>query len=418
MDLEDGWKIGLLGLAVAATVVAACGEPSSPSPVAPVSSVSPGGGAPPDATPGEDSPEAPFVPTFPRVVSRGGATVARPEVLPVFVKSDPHAAAIVTFAESLGRSAYWRESLVEYGVGELSVRPAVYLDGLASDVTDAELRALLVKSFESGALPPPAATTLYAIYPPAGTAIVRDGVRTCSGLAGYHDELTVGGIPIGYAVIARCEAPDKQLDELTVLSSHEYAEWATNPLPTTAPAFSLVNDEHWVWGRRSGPEISDLCFGLGGVPRALDGAAFLVQPQWSNMAARAGHDPCASGRSIRHAVGIPEQPDALDLPPSLAHGRVTTRAVRLARGASRTVRVLVHADGPLSAPLRLQVGPLPGSPSGAFSYALDRDEAWPGETVRLTVSAAQSAKAEVGSFAVVATAGGTPRAWPAMVFAP
>ena len=358
MVLQHGWKIAFLGLAVVACAVAACGEhaPSGSSPSVP------DGGAPPpaDVRREEAEDEPPFVLTFPRVISRGGATVARPAVLPIFVKGDPHAASIVAFAESVGKSDYWRESLAEYGVGQLSVRAAVFFDTLAPEVSDAELRALLAKGFESGTLPPPDAATLYAIYPPAGASIVRDGVRTCAGLAGYHDELDASGVKVGYAVVARCEAPERHLEELTVLSSHEYAEWATNPFPTTAPAFASLDDEHWIWGRRSGPEISDLCYGLGVGPRALDGTAFLVQPQWSNMASGAGKDPCASGRSSRHAVGIPEQPDALELPTALARGPVTTRAIRLARGGSRTVRVRVHADGPLVAPLRLQVGALPG----------------------------------------------------------
>lgn len=414
MGLQDGWKIVSFGLAGVACAVAACGE-GTPSGLPPTMTDS---GDPPrlDAASGEEEPA--FAVTFPRVVSRGGSTVARPSVLPIFVKGDPHAASLVSFAESLGTSNYWRESLAEYGVGPLSARAAVFLEALASEVSDAELRTLLARAFESGVLPPPDAATLYAVYPPAGASITRDGVRTCVGLAGYHDEVSIAGVKVGYAVVARCEAAERQLEELTVLSSHELAEWATNPFPTTAPAYSSVNDDHWIWGRRSGPEISDLCYGLGVGPLALDGTAFLVQPQWSNVAAGAGRDPCAAGRPSRYAVGIPEQPDALELPAALTPEPITTRAIRLARGGSRTVRVRVHADGPLVAPLRLQVGALPNSPSGAFSYALDRDAAWPGETVRLTVIAASSPKGEVGSFAVVATAGGDARAWPAMVFAP
>src|SRR5256885_2319265 len=82
------------------------------------------------------------------------------------------------------------------------------------------------------------ANTLYAVYFPAGTQVTLElGGQSslgCQTFAGYHSEVNINGTKVGYAAMPVCTT----FDDLTVTASHEYLEWATDPLPLTAPAFT------------------------------------------------------------------------------------------------------------------------------------------------------------------------------------
>ena len=115
-----------------------------------------------------------------------------------------------------------------------------------------ELRAQIA----SGALPPHDNDTLYMIYFPPGVSISLGKDKSCVTFGAYHEAVssTVTHRNIFYGVMPDC---GDGFAGATIVSSHEFAEAVTDPIPTPGsnPAYPQA------WNTSDGFEIADLCEG-------------------------------------------------------------------------------------------------------------------------------------------------------------
>lgn len=349
-----------------------------------------GGDTPDSSTPDTYSPP-PTGTTFPQVLSRGGKVIASPKVVPIVFQGDAMTSQITSFTQKLGASEFWATQAAEYGVGAITPGSTVTLTEAApTSITTTAIETWLTSKFNDGTLGTPDANTLYAIYYPASTTIADDGSglgQSCQGYGGYHYELAVKGVSVGYAVLPRCA----DIDELTIAASHEYFEWATDPFPATFPAFNKLDDAHWAWGVVMFGELGDLCTYEDQDNLRSTEIGFEIQRMWSNKASKAGSYPCAPVNTRPYFAAIPSATDDVQVQDQQDGSALTTKAINVAPGKTRTVDVLVYSDHTSTAavPLRaLSYADFGQSsqPSG-FTYALSKQMGTPGEKVQVTITA-------------------------------
>ena len=184
---------------------------------------------------------------------------------------------------------------------------------------------------------------------------------SCEGFTGYHDNVAVALSDAGaktefaYAVIPTCDA---DVTSLTSVMSHEWVEAATDPLVTSNGVFSVkggpnaafyaTDADHAVWSLLGGGEAADLCDAVRRPASTFTppDIGYPVQRTWSNVAARASHDPC-----VPHVAGAvyfaaaPVLPQTVTFSTSFT-GSVTTKGIVIPVGASGTVEVDLFSDGP------------------------------------------------------------------------
>ncbi len=358
---------------------------------------------PPDAdAPDADVPDtAPPKPlpklAFPEVQSRGGPTIKTPTVIPIVYSGDALTSSINSFTTKIGASQYWKDLGAQYGVGPMTAGTTITLTEAApTTITSDAIETWLIGKL-SGATPEfgvPDVNTLYSIYYPASTTITMDGAgalgQSCQGYGGYHSEVTVGTKHVGYAVLPRCS----DIDDLTVSASHEYFEWATDPFPMSKPAYNKLDEAHWAWQVVMIGELGDLCTYLDRDNLRPPEIGFLVQREWSNTASLAGKYPCAPAKSSPYLQVIPTAEDPVEVPDYGApnhNATVTTKAISIKPGGSRTVDAIVYSDQagtplvPMRALSHADFGGT-GQPSG-FSYSLSEDRVKVGQRVQITIDA-------------------------------
>jgi hypothetical protein len=330
---------------------------------------------------------------FPQVKRGKGKTIAAPKVLPIVFASDPHHAAIADFTRALGRSSHWTNAAAEYGVGPmLGQDPLVRTDEAQAQVDDKETRRWLTQAYDSGKLGAPSAETLYALYYPDGVQVTVNALTSCKRFGGYHSEMMLGETRVSYAVIARCRTSGTDRDRLTIVASHEYFEWATNPLPMSAPAYRGLSAAHWAAGT-FGSELADMCPFLdrGEQLRPSELSGYAVQRYWSNRRSAAGLYPCLPARMSTYAVAVPETPDAVGVTEN--GEKLTTKGITIARGKSRTIRVRLQGrDAALATPQKLSVvSPMGAEPVLGYRFELSSTTLSGGGEVRMTVTADRDA---------------------------
>lgn len=382
--------------------VAACTSETiikeSPAP-APTATDTPDADAPETEAPDAAPPKPPAKVTFPEVLSRGGPTIQTPKVVPIVFPGDALAASIGTFTTKIGASQYWKDLGAQYKVGPMTAGATITLTEAApTTITSDAIETWLIGKL-SGATPAfgaPDESTLYSIYYPASTTITMDGAgaqgQSCQGYGGYHSEVTVGGKTVGYAVLPRCA----DIDDLTVSASHEYFEWATDPFPMTKPAYSRLDDAHWAWQVVMIGELGDLCTYLDRDNIRPAEINFLVQREWSNTASLAGKYPCAPAKTSPYLQVIAEAEDPVDVPDLRDQNKtLTTKAISVKAGGSRTVDALVYSDQaakttvPMRAISHADFGG-GGGPSG-FTFTVSQNQAKVGEKVQITIDAPKKA---------------------------
>lgn len=253
----------------------------------------------PDASDASDASDgftpAPHAP-YPVVPDLGGPRLDAMQIVPVYFGDDPLRDALDAFHAWIAASDFFRDLGGEYGIGPPRVLDAVTIDAPPdADLDDVDVRAWLASRILLGTLPPPTDETAYVLYYPAGTSIAFSGATSCTGFAAYHAHVHVaaagfdGEVP--YAVVPRCGVGEHRLVRTTNAASHELIEVATDPICFTHPAFRLdppLGDPLEAWTMLGGAEVSDLC-----TSQSFDDAfPFRVQDSWSNVAARAGRNPC------------------------------------------------------------------------------------------------------------------------------
>ncbi len=270
-------------------------------------------------------------PPLPSVIDSGGPVQTSPTWVVITFPGDPLAAQIDLFVDALATSAYWNATVGEYGVGMPAVQHIATSNPAPVSVTDAEIRLFLEGELSPLApgWPAPSVNTTYVVFYPQGTKITMPA--QCVDYFGYHDS---DGLSFAYAVIPRCASMNyDEIDTLTIVTSHELAEAATDPLPDSAPAYLHASDEAWELLAYGG-EIGDMCQEAPG-SHWRDPNLGYIQRMWSNAEAAAGHDPCVphpNGDAYFQAAPQPEMSSGLHVP----------------LGATITVDVDLFSDGAIA----------------------------------------------------------------------
>lgn len=161
-------------------------------------------------------------------------------------------------------------------IGRGNYAGAFSLNGVqvVGSLNDSTIQSTLNGAFASGALPPPDANTIYAIYFPSGLTIVAsDGSQSCIAFGAYHDVVLETSRPNAYYLIM----PDcgGSFTNWTIVTSHELVEAITDgqPTPGSNPNYPQA------WNDSGGNEAGDLCeSSSGSVATAL--GTFTVQGIW------------------------------------------------------------------------------------------------------------------------------------------
>lgn len=349
-------------------------------------------------------------PVAPKVVSYGGSVDKAPKIVPIFFKNDALKAGLVDFASKIGASPYWKANTTEYGVGAVTSGPAVELTTAPpATITDKGVETFLQGLFdgthpEFGTAPDP--NTIYTIYFPLSTTITISGggglgggsSTSCDAFGGYHDSTTVGTTPLVYAVVPECAdfGGLTGIDVVTSTSSHEWLEAATDPHPTSDPAYASVDDDHIIWAYfLGGGEIGDMCAQDPDSFYKPTDLGYYVQRSWSNAAAKAGHDPCVPAlENTVYFNSAPVLPDTLDM------GGGSTKGVKIAVGDTKTIEVDLFSEADTGGPWTVKARSLDYSGTKTLDLSLDRDSGQNGEKLYLTIKALAKSQYGMSAFMI------------------
>ena len=366
-------------------------------------------------------------PDPPTVVDLGGPVMDAPVIIPVYFASDDAnlLSGVTTFIDQIGPSSFWTATTAEYGVGAAtSMPPIVLTESAPTTIDDTEISAWLAAKLNADdpAFPSANTNTLFAIYYPAGTTITLNdsgGGSSCSSFGGYHSNTKLdsahANARVPYAVLPRCGdwGSFTGADALTIPSSHEFVEAATDPLPLQFPAYGQPDDDHVYWAFLLGGETGDLCAqspsSYSFFHPDLDYAA---QRCWSNASALAGHDPCVPADPGKvYFAAAPVLEDAV----SLGMG-FQTKGVQIATGESQTIDVKLFSDGP-TPPFKVvahDLTPQLGA-GGSLSLFLDEIEGQNGQTLHLNITVNSPSQYQVEFFALRAELNGEEHSWLGLV---
>ena len=347
-------------------------------------------------------------PKLPQVLSLGGAVLAAPKVLPIFYASDTGSADIKAFLKEYAASSAWVQQTSEYGVGPLTVLPAVTLSGTApATVSEATLQSLL-KSHTSGTNPSWGALdskTIYLFIMPQGTIETTSAGSCCGEFDGYHVEAQIGSTAVPFAVGCTCPADAASrftsLQERTVAISHELLESATDPYPNLDPAYAQTDDDDIIWTLVTGGELGDMCEFNDDTGILPSGAKYAIQRTWSNKAAARGDNPC---------VPVATTAPYLNAFPALSSvsfksmsQTVSTLGVKIPIGQKKTVPVALSSAGPTSRTWNVQVFDYDQAVVGttaALTLSLDKMSGKNGDTLQLAITP-KAADPQLGGEAIL-----------------
>jgi hypothetical protein len=352
--------------------------------------------AAPDAfVPSIDAPsfvEAPH-PATPQMVKLSGDVLTAPRIVPIFFANDAAMQAqIEDYLHQLASSSYWGATTNEYGVGALTIAPTI-VTADAPPTTDTDLAPWIGNHFDGQAGWPaqPDPQTIYAVFLPEGAVLHTSFGDSCRAFGGYHDEATgPQSQSVVFALLPRCEGGTRSpLDNLTLVTSHEMIEAATDPRAETAPGFQELDADHYVWAYTPGPEVGDMCELVPGAAQRLVGS-YVVQRTWSNASAAAGHDPCVPVLAEPYIAAAPmlAETAAID---SIHTGApsLMTHAVSIPVGTSKTIDVVLFSDAAIAdyTVEAYDVAAFFGMPA-ELTFTWDRDTGHNGDVLHLTITRA------------------------------
>jgi hypothetical protein len=386
-------------------------------------------------------------PALPTLVNAAkGPVLTTPKIAFIFYPNEMRAAELEGFAQKVAASTYWASTTAEYGVGALSYSGMFELTGETAPTTisQAQIQAKMADLLANGTLGVPDPQTIYTIVFPSGTTVTQVNpvttllgpVLSCVAFTGYHDNVAVALNDAGpktdfaYAVIPTCSAG---VPSLTSVLSHEWIEAATDPEVTSNGIFSVTggpnaafyapDSDHAVWSLLGGGEAGDLCEPAGPTVDITPGdIGYPVQRTWSNIAAKASHDPC-----VPHIAGSAYFAAAPVLSKTVMFstsftGDVTTKGIVIPMGSSATIEVDLFSDAALTGPIKVEAADLLNSLYGSYGFAKSLDFAWDrtsgvnGEKLHLTVTVtASSFLGGAHAFSIAATNGNHQQVWPGLV---
>ncbi len=327
------------------------------------------------------------VPEPPQVIDLGGEVLATPRVAMLYFAGEPLQDIIDPFVAELQPAGFWTPSTSEYGVGPLTVSPALHFaDAAPSSLTGDELITQMDDAFTSGAFGAPDPSTIYTAVIPSSTAF--DDFGTCCGdFDGEHFAASAGGATIPIAVVCACDdgfaGPGLGADdELTATIAHELAEAATDPFDD--PAFAETDDAHIAWTLASGGEVGDMCDLSDNASIVLPGMEHAIQRIWSNQAALVGADPCVpapAGAVYFQSVPVLEDDLVLNID---GVGTVHTLGKKLDVGQTGTIEVKLSSSADTEAWTVTPLDASFGQPQ--LDLRLDKRSGNNGDTLVLTVT--------------------------------
>jgi hypothetical protein len=439
----------------------ACGGSSSETPsAAGDAGLAEGGGTPPDGggpAPGDADSSGPLddgaagdapssaAPVLPVLTNgAGGPVLTAPKVAYVFYPGYPFEADLKTFATKTAGSTYWATTTSEYGVGALTYAGTTELIGQTAPTTikSTDLATWFTTELGKGTFGAPDQQTIYTVVCPQGTTITQPNpvlsalpdVVSCKDFGGYHDNAQLNGKDYAYAVIATCSG---SVTGVTPTISHEWVEAATDPYLTTNGTFALqggphsaffnVDEDHLVWAvMASGGEAGDLCQPEGAAsfftPPDL---GYVVQRTWSNKSGAAGHDPCVplvAGQAYFRSAPVLTESVVFH---SFLTGNVKTKGITIPIGQTKTIDVVLYADGDPGGPWTVTADDLLykyyGAASGGLlqntlSFKWDKTDGKSGDTLHLSITVtAASALGNGHAFVITSHSGVHQTAWPGVI---
>ncbi len=271
-------------------------EPTNPAPAAPA----------PDDTHGAPSTTYPaFTPSMPVLVNKGGKVLDKPVAITLTWDGDPDRATYEKLGDELGATPYWKSIVGEYGVGPITsgetnhvhLSEAIpFSDDKDVDPVDTIFEWVTAKLDGNAAgWPAPTDQSIYTLYFTGKTA-----QTLCDeGAGGLHDSIELkSGLEVAVALVFACEGDPTMnaLESATVSASHELAEASVDPYPETHAGWQglRAKDLDWELMQMVQDENADMCEFYDDVygPAAAPALPFMVQRQWSNASAAAGHAPC------------------------------------------------------------------------------------------------------------------------------
>ena len=339
----------------------------------------------------------------PQVQDNGGPTLAAPVIVTITWSTDPDANTYNTFGDTIGASSYWHALNTEYSVGPATsgtTNHVTITTAPAATMADSDLDTLVATN--AGVAPWPASTpnTIYAVYMPPGMGLTFGGQDVCQqGIGGYHSE-TSGNVV--YAIMPHCNGFMTQDVELS--ASHELDEAVTDPHTNSNPAYIYFDQNHLAmeFFNSFQSEIGDACEMMMANADPIDFPPYVVQRQWSNKAAAAGHDwcvPSADGYMYNTTLLPSSNEDAISVDLSslgLGVGVVPSKGFKVALNQTRTFPIGLFSDKALSGPFTIDVQGLgqpigqdqQGNPinNGTATVTLDRTSGVNGEIANVTVT--------------------------------
>ena len=267
------------------------------------------------------------------------------------------------------------------------------------------------------AFPAADANTIYVLFYPTGTTIsLGQSGTSCSAFGGYHDNITYQTNNVAFAVIPRCSSFGglTGLNAVSATSSHEIIEAATDPYPTSNPAYGQVDDNHIYWEFvLGGGETADMCAQFPGSFYAPTDIGNYVQRSWSNVSAKAGHDPCLPADGTPYFNSVPLLKDTL----TLGGGQLTTKGVKIPVGQSATVEIDLFSDAATSGPWTVSAMDSAQLQGGTpnLSFVWDRTTGQNGEKLYLTITVKSVSQYNAEAFMVESKLGGRTNLWLGLV---
>jgi len=381
----------------------------------------------------------------PQVANLGGPVMKSPKIVPIVFSDMDDAmtvASLEDFVAKVGTTHYWG-ALSEYGVGAAMGATPVALQG-ANDPPatwdDSDIQTFVANKIADGTLPAPDANTIYTLFTPPGVTVtmtysfggggggdggVADGgdagsntvvAKSCVDFGGYHDNIDYGPDggtqPVAYAVVPRCANFGQLLtglDAITGPASHELAEAATDPFPSTNPAFATVDRPHAYWSRLlGGGEIGDMCAQNPQSFTKFTELPYTVQRIWSNAAPKNGADPCVPvpGSEV-YFNSYPVVNDTITLS---FHGQtIMMKGVKIPVGSSKQVEVDLASSGPTSGPWTVEArdqSQLAGSTTPTYlDIAFDKPSGQNGDKLMMTINVKAAGRGNIEPFLVISKIG-------------
>jgi hypothetical protein len=356
-------------------------------------------------------------PPLPQIVNMMGPVMTTPKVVPIIYASDGYRQQIPQFLAQLAASPFWAVATKEYGVGALSIAQPIELQATPPAVMDDfDIQALLATNIGKNGWPAADPNTIFQIFFPQQTKVTYPKVgNSCIDFWSYHYEMPLdGGGKAAYAVEPRCSKllGMTGFDVISSRASHDIVNAATNPFPLSAPAWALTDDDDLVWSLYPGPGPASMCaWERQNYVRIVGN--FQVNKVWSNISAKASHDPCMPASPDAYFNAAPVFPDTVPLTIG-GWGMRQVDGVHIPVGQKKTIDVILFSDAPTDAfTVQAQDVDLIIDPMGTqkLDFAWDRTSGKNGEKLHLTITALDTGPYGGAEFVIWSSLQNTTHTW-------